>query len=192
MTDITIYTLFPLIFTTIFWHEAGVILWFRALESDFGHWTNAAAVTLVIVSVIDFFWLKIMFFLFHTSFQRIGQTAWSHRIIARLEETKWFLRFRGFFVKKEIDHQTAEIPDETSGFKRFIKKTGYWGILFCGSLPGPGVKEIGIIMALTPKYRDRGFMLMYIGGVIKTIMTMLVYGGLYNLIEHYLRNQIAF
>lgn len=46
-------------------------------------------------------------------------------------------------------------------------------------------------MALTPQYRDRGFLLMYIGGVIKTIMTMLAYGGLYNLIEHYLRNQIA-
>jgi hypothetical protein len=58
-------------------------------------------------------------------------------------------------------------------------------------LPGPGLKEIGIIMALTPKYRRHGFKVMYFGGMIKTIMTMLVYGGLYQAFELLLQRWLA-
>jgi fructose-1,6-bisphosphatase len=38
-------------------------------------------------------------------------------------------------------------------------------------------------MALTPKYKPHGFKIMYIGGMVKTIMTLLVYGGLYEAFE---------
>lgn len=174
----TWYSFPPLIFITVAQHETAVVLWFRLLTPYFDGWWPPAWITFVTVSVIDLIWLYLLFFVFRASLTKISHWPRIQTFLENLQQKHWFHKIASLFVKSEV----VSIHKE-SKFKTFIRNSGYLGIFLCGSIPGPGIKEIGIVMALTPKYKDRGFWLIYGGGLIKTTMTLLVYGGIYHAIE---------
>lgn len=137
----------------------------------------------VIVGIIDLFWLYLQFLLFRKSWDKLSRVARIHAWLERIQMRRWFVKLRPYFESEKNDTGARE-----SRFKRMLRKSGYFGILLCASLPGPGLKEIGIVMALAPKYEQHGFAVTYAGGLIKTILTLLVYAGLYGAFENLFEN----
>lgn len=193
VTDINAFTLISFVFITLIQHESAVVLWYTALQGHFSHWMGAAVASFVVISVIDLGWLYFLFFITDKSLHKLAGIGWIHRWMERLHQKSWFQKLRGFFVKSESEsgNDLEQLHRSGSRFKRFVVGSGYLGMGLCASLPGPGLKEIGIIMALTPKYQKHGFKVMYFGGMVKTVMTMLVYGGLYQAVELLLQRLIS-
>lgn len=194
MPEISALKIISFIFITLVQHESAVVLWYTTLREYTEHWSQAALASFVIISIIDLGWLYFLFVITDKSLHKLAAVGWVHRLIVRILPTPWFAKLRSFFVKNEPADGAAKLDglkSSRSRFKRFVAGSGYIGIATCASLPGPGLKEIGIIMALTPKYKAHGFKIMYVGGMIKTIMTLLVYGGLYRAVETLLHQMIS-
>ncbi len=184
--EINTLTLISMILWTFVQHESAVIAWYTLLLPYFKHWLSTAGAVFVIVSIIDLFWL---YFLFYVNKKLLRQLIKWYRMrvwIDRLSHKPWFQKIQKHF--QERPHSEAEllhVQPHDSGFRRFIKQSEHLGIVIIAAIPSPGLKELGIIMALTPKYKRSGFWLMYIGGIIKTMGTLLVYGGLYKAFHQY-------
>ena len=178
--EINTVTLISMVIWTLAQHESAVVGWYTLLLPHFQHWLSTAAVVFVIVSVIDLIWLYCLFFLFKKSFHELIKWYRMRVWVDRLQHKPWFQRLQKYFNESpQNEAELLHVQPHDSRFKRFIKKSGHLGIVLIASIPSPGLKELGIIMALTPKYRRTGFWLMYAGGIIKTVGTLLVYGGLY-------------
>jgi len=178
VTELNWITISSLTFLTIVQHESGVVLWYallrRVAETDH----RAALYAFIVVSVIDLIWLYVLWILTDKSLAGLSHVAWVQRWIDRVKQKRWVRRLSGWFSRPTVPD--ASTPTRHSRFHRTLRQSGYLGIMLCAALPGPGLKEIGIIMALTPRYRRAGFHVVYVGGLIKTVITMLVYGGLYS------------
>ncbi|MBX7152629.1 hypothetical protein K1X84_13390 [bacterium] len=183
MHELTWYAILSLVIVTIAQHETAVVLWYTLLQQHFDHWSSAAVATFIVVSVIDLIWLYCLFFIFRNSFRGLAKIPWIHAVLERIKHRRWFIKIQPFFVKKEAPEEAAAVKTHDSRFKRLVKNSGHFGIFLCGALPGPGLKEIGIFMALTPKYRQTGFWLIFLAGLLKTVMTLLVYGGLHSAVN---------
>jgi hypothetical protein len=180
VTELNWFTVLSLIFLTIVQHETGVILWYRFFQHRTEPIELAALYAFVAVSIIDLIWLYVLWVVTEKSLTGLSHVAWIHRWMDRQRQKPWIQRVSAWFSKPS---DTAEPTVNDSSFRRMLKKSGYVGIALCAALPAPGIKEVGIIMSLTPRYRRAGFHVMYVGGMVKTIMTMLVYGGLYSIFE---------
>lgn len=178
MTELNWFTISSLILLTVVQHETGVVLWYRFFQQQTEPNSVAALYALLVVSVIDLIWLYVLWVLTDKSLTGLSHMAWTHRWIHRLRGKSWFQRASAWFTKPA---ESAEPSGKDSKFRRLLKQSGYIGIGICAAVPAPGVKEIGIIMSLTPRYRRIGFHVMFFGGLVKTVMTMLVYGGLYSI-----------
>jgi hypothetical protein len=183
--EINAFTIVSFVFITLVQHESAVVLWYTTLLPFFEHWHHAAVAAFAIISVIDLLWLYSLFFVMDKSFHRLARIPVIHRWIEQLRTHQWFVTIISWFLKNGRADRPDRLAQRTSGsrFKRFLSNSGYIGIVLCAATPGPGLKEIGILMALTPKYKGHGFKLMYFGGMIKTIMTMVVYGGLFRVLQ---------
>lgn len=183
MHELTWYTILSLVVVTIVQHESAVVLWYTLMLQRFDHWSSAAGTAFLIVSAIDWVWLYCLFFMFRNSFRGLAKIPWIHIILERIQHRRWFIKIQPYFVKKETPEEATAVKAHDSRFRRLVKNSGHFGIFLCGALPGPGLKEIGIFMALTPKYRRTGFWLIFVAGLVKTIMTLLVYGGLHSAVS---------
>jgi hypothetical protein len=190
--ELNAFTLISMILWTLAQHESAVVGWYTLLLPHFQHWLSTATAVFVIVSIIDLFWLYCLFFLFKKSFHELIKWYRVRVWIDRLQHKSWFQRIQKYFSESpQSEAELIHVQPHDSGFKRFIKKSGHLGILIIAAIPSPGLKEVGIIMALTPKYRRYGFWLMYAGGVIKTTGTLLVYGGLYKAFHQLFQQAIS-
>jgi hypothetical protein len=177
MKEITWYA--TVISLTLFQHETAVVLWYHRFHHYFhNHFTSALEV-FIVVSLLDIVFLHLQFMIFRASIDKLSHVAKIHEWLGRIQVRNWFVKLKPYFVT-DAEKKTAATD---SRFRRMISGAGYFGILICAALPGPGFKEIGIVMALTPKYRDHGFAVMYGGGLLKTILTLLIYAGLYGAVE---------
>ena len=176
---INVFTLISMVLWTLAQHESAVVGWYTLLLPYFQHWLSTATAVFVIVSVIDLLWLYCLFYLFKKSFQGLLKLYRVRVWIDRIRHRLWFQEIRKYFTEPKSEDEVLNVQPHDSRFRRFIKKSGNLGIVIIAAIPSPGLKEIGIIMALTPKYKRHGFWLMYFGGIIKTTGTLLVYGGLY-------------
>ena len=177
--EINAVTLVSMIVWTLAQHESAVIGWYTLLLPYFQHWLSTAAAVFIIVSIIDLFWLYCLFYLFKKSFHGLVKLYRVRVWLDRIQHKPWFQRIKKYFSESPSEEEILHVQPHDSRFKRFIKRSGHLGIVIIAAIPSPGLKEVGIIMALTPKYKRHGFWLMYIGGIIKTTGTLLVYGGLY-------------
>ncbi len=191
--EINAFTVVSFVLITLVQHESAVVLWYTTLLPFFEHWHHAALAAFAIISVIDLVWLYGLFFVMDKSFHGLARIPVIHRWIERLRTQRWMATVLPFFLKsgQVPDKDPLNVRTAGSRFKRFVRSSGYIGIVLCAATPGPGLKEIGILMALTPKYKDHGFKLMYFGGMIKTIMTMVVYGGLYRVLQSLFAGALA-
>lgn len=180
MTELNGFAIFYNTFFTVIQHETGVILWYRFFQHRIESIELAGVYAFVAVSVIDLIWLYVLWVLTEKSLMGLSHVSWIHRWMDRLQRQSWIRRLSSWFSKPA---ESAEPSEHDSRFRRMLKKSGYVGIALCAALPAPGIKEIGIIMSLTPRYRRAGFHVLYVGGMVKTVMTMLVYGGLYSIFE---------
>jgi uncharacterized membrane protein len=174
------------IFLTLLQHETAVVLCYHRLFSYFHNHFSAALEAFLIVSLLDVFWLYLQFLVFRASLDKLSHVARIQTWLARIQLRRWFVRLKPYFVN-DTEKKSAAAP---SRFKRMVDRAGYFGILICAALPGPGFKEIAILMALTPRYRDHGFAVTYLGGLIKTILTLLIYAGLSHAVERLFDNFI--
>jgi hypothetical protein len=158
---------------TLLQHETAVAMWYHHFVRYFQNHFTAALEALVIISLLDIAWLYLQFLFFRASFDKLSHVARIHAWLEQIQLRQWFRKVRPYFTD---NNKTAD-PGE-SRFRRMIRNSGYFGIFLCATLPGPGFKEIGIVVALAPKYKDHGFVVMYIGGIVKTILTLLIFTGL--------------
>lgn len=177
--EINALTLVSMILWTLFQHESAVIGWYTLLLPQFEHWLSTVAAVFIIVSIIDLIWLYCLFFLFKKSFHELIRLYRVRVWLDRLQHKPWFQNIEKYFTESTKEEEVLHVQPHDSRFKRFVKQSGHLGIVIIACIPSPGLKELGIIMALTPKYRRYGFFLMYLGGIVKTTGTLLVYGGLY-------------
>jgi hypothetical protein len=186
ITNIALYeintlTLITMILWTFAQHESAVIAWYTLLFPYFNHWFSAATAVFVIVSLIDLFWLYFLFYFYKKLFHQLIKWYRMRVWIDRLRHKSWFQKIQHHFEETpKSEAELLHVQPHDSVFRKFIKRSEHLGIVIIAMIPSPGLKEIAILMALTPKYRRSGFWLIYTGGVIKTIGTLLVYGGLYN------------
>ena len=173
MQEVTWYV--SIVFLTLLQHETAVVLLYHRFFHYFHNRFSAALEAFLIISFLDVIWLYLQFLIIRTSFDKLSHIGRVHDWILQIQAWKWFAKLKPFFVN--------DAGPRDSGFKRMLKNSGHFGIVLCASLPGPGFKEIGIVMALAPKYKPHGFALMYFGGLIKTILTLLIYAGLYRAFE---------
>ncbi len=177
--DVSWLAVIGLVVITVIQHESGVILWYRKMESLADTQLAAILYSFLIVSVIDLVWLWILWLANKKAVKGLAHVGWIQRWIERKKDKRWFQKLTRAFAAKP----SSDIQPTDSRFRRMLKQSGYVGIALCAALPGPGLKEVGILMAITPRYRRLGFHILYVGGLGKTIMTMLVYGGLYSVFE---------
>ena len=186
MLEFTWWTVTSLFVLVLLQHETAVVLWVRILAPYFTYWMSGYLAAFVVVSICDLFWVYLQFLFFRNSFHWLARFKWVHRMDERLSHRAWYQKLRSYFAKKETPAEVV-IHTSDSRFKTFVKQYGYIGIVLCGVLPGPAFKEIGIAMALTPKYKAVGFQLIFLAAMLKTIGTMAVYGGLNSAIEIMIR-----
>lgn len=189
ITNITLFeintlTLISMILWTFVQHESAVIAWYTLLLPYFEHWFATATAVFVIVSVIDLFWLYFLFYFYKKLFSQLIRWYRMRVWIDRLRHKSWFQKLQHHFEESsKSEEELLHVQPHDSVFRKFIKKSEHVGIIIIAMIPSPGLKEIGILMALTPKYRQSGFWLIYTGGIIKTCGTLVVYGGLYKAIN---------
>lgn len=177
--EINAVTLISMVIWTLAQHESAVIAWYTLLLPYFEHWLATATAVFIIVSIIDLLWLYSLFYLFKKSFHQLVKLYRVRVWVDRIQHKKWFQKIEKYFTDSPSEEEILHVQPHDSRFKKFIKQSGHLGIVIIAAIPSPGLKEVGIIMSLTPKYKRYGFWLMYIGGIIKTTGTLLVYGGLY-------------
>ncbi|MCB0833086.1 MAG: hypothetical protein KDC45_06460 [Bacteroidetes bacterium] len=178
---------------TFFQHETAVAGWYGLLSPSFDHWLTSATVVFTVVSAIDLVWLYMWFYVNKKAIAALMNVASFRAMVDRLGSRPRFERIKSYFSASHVSEsdEVLEIKPTDSNFRRLVKRSGYLGILLLAALPGPGLKELGILMALTPKYKRHGFALMYIGGLIKTTGTLMVYGGLHEIFEQLIRKSVS-
>jgi len=182
--DLTVWTIASLFFLVLLQHETAVVLWVTVLSPKFEYWLTGYTVAFVVVSLSDLIWIYLQFLLFKNSFHWLAHFRWVQRLDENLQLRKWYQRLRRFFGKRETTSELV-ILESDSRFRKYVKQSGYVGILLCSVLPGPALKEIGIVMALTPKYGKFGFQTVYLAAMLKTAGTMAAYAGVHTTIQNW-------
>jgi hypothetical protein len=190
MTGLSIKTIFALIVLTVVQHESGVAGWFILLIPVIGSENGAAVTTFVLVSVIDWISLLVMFLILKKSFRRLLTVRFIRRFVDWLQSDERPAMINKLFNRKNKNSDAdEEITAKAGGkFKQKMTRFGYAGIFICALIPAPAFREVGILMALTPKYEKYGFWVTYSGGILKTIMTLLASEGIYSLIRGPMQN----
>lgn len=191
MSGLSFKTIFALIVLTIVQHESGVAGWFVLLVPVVGGETNSAIVTFILVSVIDWISLFVLFLIFKKSFKKLLTIRLFRRFVDWVQSDERPAFFQKVFRRNA---KTVTVEDQLTEkvkqgkFKQRMTRFGYVGIFVCAFIPAPAFREIGILMALTPKYEKHGFWVTYAGGLLKTIMTLAASEGIYHLIREPLEN----
>lgn len=192
--ELSVFTLFYMVLWTFFQHETAVAGWFGLLSPFFSHWLTSSVVVFGVVSLIDLAWLYMWFYANRKLIAILMSIKSFRSLMHRAGEKKWLVKFKSFFAAPghgSGSDEVLEVQPSDSAFRRLVKRSGHLGIVLIASIPGPGLKELGILMALTPKYRKHGFLLMYTGGLIKTAGTLMVYGGLHQIFEQIIRRTVS-
>lgn len=191
MSGLSFKTIFALIVLTVVQHESGVAGWFVLLIPVVGGETRSAIVTFVLVSVIDWISLFVLFLIFKKSFKKLLKVRLICRFVDWLQSDERPAYLQKLFRRRA---KTVTVEDQLTAkagqgkFKQRMTRFGYAGIFICAFIPAPAFREIGILMALTPKYEKYGFRVTYAGGLLKTIMTLAASEGIYQLIREPLQN----
>ncbi len=191
MSGISFKTIIALIVLTVVQHESGVAGWFVLLMPVVGGETRSAIVTFVLVSVIDWISLFVLFLIFKKSFKKLLKVRLIRRFVDWLQSDERPAGLQRLFRRRTkpltVDDRLTEKAGQGT-FKQRMTRFGYAGIFVCAFIPAPAFREIGILMALTPKYETYGFWVTYAGGILKTAMTLVASEGIYHLIREPLQN----
>lgn len=175
MTLDLLIRIFLLIVHTIVQHETAIVHWYWWLEPGLTVFQTSILV-LFIVTVVDFVWLYFLFYIVGKFIRLFRRFRWVNSVGSALRKSAFGRRLLGFFGdSRSADPQTAK---SSTPVKRRLENLGYTGILIIGTVPLPSFKELGIALSFTPRFRKHGFLFMILGGILKTIGTILFYLGI--------------